>query len=115
MRGELSAMGLGPGKVFTPIRLLSGGERVRLVLTRLVLQRPHLLILDEPSNHLDLDSVHALGVGLGAKWDGAVVLATHDSNLVRLVCDTKGEGVNYWCVAEVDESIGLGYERSVRR
>ena len=114
MRGELSAMGLGPQKIFTPIRLLSGGERVRLVLTRLVLQRPHLLILDEPSNHLDLDSVHALGVGLGAKWDGAVVLATHDSNLVRLVCDTKSE-VTYWRVAEVDESIGLSYERSVRR
>ena len=63
MRGELSKFGIGGSKVTLKMRMMSGGERIRIVLTLLMLKRPHILILDEPSNHLDLDSVHALGVG----------------------------------------------------
>jgi ATPase subunit of ABC transporter with duplicated ATPase domains len=116
MRGELSAFGIGGSKVGTTIRMMSGGERTRIILTSLMVKRPHILILDEPSNHLDLDSVHALGVGLG-EWNGTIILATHDSNLVRLVMEHSPQEYekNFYQLVSVDKKWGLGYERAVKR
>jgi ATPase subunit of ABC transporter with duplicated ATPase domains len=60
-----------------PLRCLSGGQRARVILTRLVNTLPDLLLLDEPSNHLDGDAVNGLKRELSA-YNGAVFFASHD-------------------------------------
>ncbi|MEE4639530.1 MAG: ATP-binding cassette domain-containing protein [Wenzhouxiangella sp.] len=65
-----------------PIGHFSGGEKARLVLAMLVWQAPNLLLLDEPSNHLDLEMRHALTIALQG-FDGAVITVSHDRHLLN--------------------------------
>ncbi|MDR0633391.1 MAG: ATP-binding cassette domain-containing protein, partial [Azoarcus sp.] len=64
----------------------SGGEKSRLALALLIWQRPNLLLLDEPANHLDLEMRHALTLAL-QEYEGAMVLVSHDRALLRACCD----------------------------
>ncbi len=84
IRGELINFGLGPQQVSTHIQFLSGGERCRLCLAMIMLQDPHVLLLDEISNHLDPESVEALGYGL-KNWNGTIVMVSHDVHLIHLL------------------------------
>jgi ATP-binding cassette subfamily F protein 3 len=70
--------------VFRPAKLLSGGEKNKLVLAQLTYLRPNLLILDEPTNHLDLDSRAALGEML-RQYQGTLLLVSHDRYLLDQV------------------------------
>ena len=88
IRSELNNFGLSHQQASTHIQFLSGGERCRLCLAMMMLQNPHILILDEVSNHLDPESVEALGYGL-KNWNGTVVMVSHDVHLIRLLdCTT---------------------------
>lgn len=82
IRGELVSFGLSPQQSSTYVQYLSGGERCRLCLVMLMLSDPHVLIFDEPSNHLDPESVDALAYGI-KNWNGTVVLVSHDVHLIR--------------------------------
>jgi ATP-binding cassette subfamily F protein uup len=62
---------------FSPVRLLSGGERRRLQLVMVLATKPNLLVLDEPTNDLDLDTLRALEEFVDG-WPGALVVASHD-------------------------------------
>jgi len=73
---------LGTNKIAT----LSGGQKSRVVLAELAWARPHILMLDEPSNHLDIDAVEALAQGL-KEFKGGVVLISHNQRLISLVCN----------------------------
>ena len=84
VRGELTRFGLSPKQAGTNVRFLSGGERCRMCMANMMLETPQLLVLDEISNHLDVESVEALIYGLN-KWNGTIVLASHDANLVRSI------------------------------
>ena len=88
LRGELTRFGLSPKQAGINVRFLSGGERCRLSMATMCLEDPHLLVIDEISNHLDSESVEALIYGL-QKWTGTIVMASHDANLVRSVGDPK--------------------------
>jgi ATPase subunit of ABC transporter with duplicated ATPase domains len=63
---------------------LSGGETARLLFCKLMLQKPNVLVLDEPSNHLDLEAINALNLAL-QKYEGTVLLVTHDLDLIEEV------------------------------
>ena len=63
---------------------LSGGESARLLFCKLMLQKPNVLVLDEPSNHLDLEAINALNLAL-QKYEGTVLLVTHDLDLIHEV------------------------------
>lgn len=88
-RGLLSSLGLA-GKVTSevPISLLSGGQKVRLALAKVLWNPPHLLILDEVTTHLDPDTIQALGLRL-RNYQGAILLITHDRFFMR--CVVEGE------------------------
>jgi ATPase subunit of ABC transporter with duplicated ATPase domains len=75
----------------TPVAKLSGGQLVRLALSLLFLDPPHVFILDEPSTHLDLATVSALARAL-QEYDGAVVLVSHDRFMMRTI--VEGEPVD---------------------
>ena len=85
-RAAAAAMGFLAEKVETRIEKLSGGEKVRLLLGLMAMDKPHILILDEPTSHLDIDSREALIYALNA-YDGAVVLITHDVYLAEGTAD----------------------------
>ena len=65
-----------------PVRVLSGGERARVLLGKLLLTPAHLLLLDEPTHHLDMESCQALAEALDA-FSGSVVFVTHDEELLH--------------------------------
>ena len=82
-----SALGklLFPGDdAFKSITKLSGGETARVILAGLILNTFNTLILDEPNNHLDLESVSALGTGL-KNYPGTLIFASHDRDLIDTV------------------------------
>ncbi len=81
VRSHIGAAGF-PGELAdTPTAQLSGGEKARLVLALAAFAAPHLMILDEPANHLDIDSRAALIEAINA-FPGAVILVSHDGYLL---------------------------------
>lgn len=85
-RAVAAAMGFPHEKVDTKIEKLSGGEKVRLLLGLMAMEKPHILILDEPTSHLDIDSREALIYALN-DFRGAVLLITHDVFLAEATAD----------------------------
>ena len=71
---------------YAPVRMLSGGERRRLQLVMVLATQPNLLILDEPTNDLDLDTLRSLESFLD-DWPGALVVASHDRAFLDRVAD----------------------------
>ncbi|PSC72325.1 elongation factor 3 [Micractinium conductrix] len=70
------------------IRGLSGGQKVKLVLGAAMWQQPHILVLDEPTNYLDRESLGAMASAL-AEYGGGVVIVSHHSEFVNQVCGEK--------------------------
>jgi ATPase subunit of ABC transporter with duplicated ATPase domains len=86
--GQLAEVfGFTERRLWTPVSDLSGGERRRLQLLRLLAGEPNVLLLDEPTNDLDTDTLASLEDLLDT-WPGTMVIASHDRYLVERVCDT---------------------------
>ena len=81
LRGLLGQMLFSGDDAMKPTKALSGGESVRLILCRLMLAKPNILVLDEPTNDLDLESINALNVAL-QKYDGTILMVTHDHDVI---------------------------------
>ncbi|HZB51200.1 MAG TPA: ABC-F family ATP-binding cassette domain-containing protein, partial [Mycobacteriales bacterium] len=79
--------GFGASRQWTPVADLSGGERRRLQLLRLLMAEPNVLLLDEPTNDLDTDTLTALEDVLDS-WPGTLVVVSHDRYLVERVSDS---------------------------
>jgi ABC transport system ATP-binding/permease protein len=79
--------GFGAARQWTPVGDLSGGERRRLQLLRLLMAEPNVLLLDEPTNDLDTDTLAALEDLLDS-WAGTLIVVSHDRYLVERVCDS---------------------------
>ncbi len=70
-----------------PVATMSGGERRRVALARVLVARPALAILDEPTNHLDTSTIDWLETYLTTEYEGAILMVTHDRYALDAVCD----------------------------
>src|SRR5215472_9801591 len=84
IRGLLGQMLFRGEEGLKKTEALSGGEAARLLFCKLMLQKPNILVLDEPTNQLDLESIMALNTAL-QKYEGTVFLVTHDQDLIEEV------------------------------
>src|SRR5436305_10598865 len=82
VRGILGRFLFSGSRVFQEVGTLSGGEKTRLALAKMVLDGPNLLVLDEPTTHLDVLSRNIIGEALG-DYNGTIIAVTHDIDFVR--------------------------------
>ena len=127
-RNQLGAFGFDENDVEKPAGVLSGGEKIRLAFLRLFLTAPNLLLLDEPTTHLDLDGRRLLQDAL-KKYTGTILLVSHDIDFVRAVATSILEitrdgirqypgGYDYYCEKKAErerERKGGGQERPERQ
>ncbi|EGG16728.1 ABC transporter-related protein [Cavenderia fasciculata] len=85
-RSHLGRFGLSGDLALRTVNTLSGGQKSRVVLCQIAFTKPHILLLDEPSNHLDIDTVDALIQALN-EFQGGILMVSHDERLINLVCD----------------------------
>jgi len=78
-------------EIFNQVKSLSGGERGRLELARLLIKSPNVLVLDEPTTHLDIPSREALETML-SEFEGTIIFVSHDRHLISLLAD------NIWAI-----------------
>jgi ATP-binding cassette subfamily F protein 3 len=86
VRAQLGRFGFSRERANLKVGVLSGGEKTRLLLALATRNAPHMLLLDEPTNHLDMDARASLIDAIN-DFEGAVVLVSHDTHLVKMVAD----------------------------
>ena len=86
LRGFLGRMLFSGDEVYKPVKVLSGGEKVRCMLSRMMLSGANVLLLDQPTNHLDLESIAAVNNGLEAVKCN-VLFSSHDHQMVQTVAN----------------------------
>ncbi len=86
LRGFLGRMLFSGDEVYKPAKVLSGGEKVRCMLSRLMMSKANALVLDQPTDHLDLESITALSNGLVA-YPGNLFFASHDHQFIDEVAN----------------------------
>ncbi|KAL7155104.1 hypothetical protein ABFS83_03G052100 [Erythranthe nasuta] len=93
LRGHLGSFGITGNLALQPMYTLSGGQKSRVAFAKITFKKPHILLLDEPSNHLDLDAVEALIQGL-VLFQGGVLMVSHDEHLI------SGSVEQLWAVSD---------------
>ena len=81
-RRALGSFGLASHAHTVKMKDLSGGQKSRVALAELTLSAPDVIVLDEPTNNLDIESIDALGDAI-KEYDGGVIIVSHDERLIR--------------------------------
>ncbi|KAF0323399.1 ABC transporter [Colletotrichum asianum] len=84
-RRQLGAFGITGTTGLQKMAVLSGGQKSRVAFACLALTNPHILVLDEPSNHLDIEAMDALADAL-KEFEGGVLMVSHDVTMLQTVC-----------------------------
>ena len=78
------------------VKVLSGGEQGRMLFGKLILQQPNIMLLDEPTNHMDMESIESLNLALD-NFEGTLIFVSHDrefvSSLATRVIELKPDGL----------------------
>ncbi|MBQ5490647.1 MAG: ATP-binding cassette domain-containing protein [Treponema sp.] len=86
VRGFLGRMLFTGDESLKPVKVLSGGEKVRCMLSKMMLSGANVLILDDPTNHLDLESIESLNQGL-VRFGGVVLFSSHDHEFISTIAN----------------------------
>ena len=86
LRGYLGKMLFSGDEVYKKARVLSGGEKMRCMIARMMLENANLMVLDSPTNHLDLESIQAFNNTL-AGFKGNILMSSHDREFIDTVCN----------------------------
>ncbi|RRD00225.1 ABC-F family ATPase [Amphritea balenae] len=96
IRGALGRMLFSQNDIKKSVKVLSGGEKGRMLLGKLILQQPNILLMDEPTNHMDMESIEALNLAL-ENFEGTLIFVSHDrefvSSLATRVIELQPEGL----------------------
>jgi ATPase subunit of ABC transporter with duplicated ATPase domains len=110
VRGFLGRMLFSGEEGLKKTNVLSGGEKVRMMLSKMMLEAPNILLMDGPTNHLDLESITSVNEGL-KKYDSNIIFACHDHEFVQTVAtriiDIKADGSIVDVEKSFDEYLGL--------
>ncbi|ULJ63841.1 ABC-F family ATPase [Wielerella bovis] len=95
IRGTLGRLLFGGNDVVKQVKVLSGGEKGRMLYGKLLLLKPNVLIMDEPTNHMDMESIESLNMAL-EKYKGTLIFVSHDrqfvSSLATQIIELDGKG-----------------------
>jgi len=86
LRGFLGKMLFSGDDILKKTNVLSGGEKVRCMISRMMLQNPNCIVLDQPTNHLDLESIQSFNEGCNM-FPGIVLLTSHDHTFMQTVAN----------------------------
>ena len=86
LRGYLGRMLFSNEEVYKQVKVLSGGEKMRCMISRMMLKDANVLILDSPTNHLDLESIQAFNNSL-MQFPEIVLFTSHDHEFIQTVCN----------------------------
>lgn len=86
LRGFLGKMLFSGEEIYKKANVLSGGEKVRCMISRMMIRNANVMILDTPTNHLDLESIQAFNNTL-IKFKGIVLMSSHDHEFIQTVCN----------------------------
>jgi ATPase subunit of ABC transporter with duplicated ATPase domains len=86
IRGYLGKMLFSGEEIFKKVSVLSGGEKQRCMISRMMLRNANVMVLDSPANHLDLESIQAFNNTLTA-FKGNILMASHDREFIQTVCN----------------------------
>ncbi len=86
LRGFLGKMLFSGDEIYKKANVLSGGEKVRCMIARMMIRNANVILLDHPTNHLDLESIQAFNNTL-TKFKGNVLMASHDQQFIQTVCN----------------------------
>jgi ATPase subunit of ABC transporter with duplicated ATPase domains len=96
IRGTLGRLLFSGHMIDKKVNVLSGGEKGRMLLGKLILQRPNILVMDEPTNHMDMESIESLNMAL-EQYEGTLFFVSHDrefvSSLATRIFDMENEGI----------------------
>ena len=81
VRGILGRLLFGQDDIKKKVKVLSGGEKGRMLFGKLMMQRPNILIMDEPTNHMDMESIESLNMAL-EMYEGTLIFVSHDREFV---------------------------------
>lgn len=106
VRGTLGRLLFSGDEVHKPVRVISGGEQGRMLFGKLMLLQANVLIMDEPTNHMDMESIESLNTAL-EKYDGTLVFVSHDrefvSSLANKILELKLDGSHVLYAGSYDE------------
>lgn len=86
LRGFLGKMLFAGDEIFKKTNVLSGGEKVRCMISRMMIRNANVMLLDTPTNHLDLESIQAFNNTL-IKFKGNILMSSHDHEFIQTVCN----------------------------
>ena len=108
VRGTLGRLLFGADDIKKPVSVLSGGEQGRMLFGKIMLQRPNIIVMDEPTNHMDMESIESLNMAL-EQFEGTLIFVSHDrefvSSLATRVIELRGDRF---------DDFGGGYEDYLR-
>ena len=96
IRGTLGRMLFSQTEIKKSVKVLSGGEQGRMLFGKLILQQPNIMLLDEPTNHMDMESIESLNLALD-NFEGTLIFVSHDrefvSSLATRIIELKPDGL----------------------